>query len=55
VVTGAADALKSLDPNTADNPLIVPTAAMQAKARDFMNLTVDQLNSYTTQFQQVSG
>lgn len=55
VVTGAADALKSLDPDTAKNPLIVPTAAMQAKARDFMNLTVDQLNSYTTQFQQVSG
>lgn len=54
-VTGADAALKALDPDTASNPLIVPTAEMQAKAKGFMNLTVDQLNSYTTQFQQISG
>jgi len=54
-VSGADAALKVLDPDTASNPLIVPTAAMQAKAKGFMNLSVDQLNSYTTQFQQISG
>ena len=54
-VQGAVDALKTLDPDAASNPLIVPTTAMQAKAKGFMNLSVDQLNSYTTQFQQISG
>jgi spermidine/putrescine transport system substrate-binding protein len=55
VVSGAAEALKALDPSAATNPLIVPTAQMQAKAKGFMNLSVDQLNAYTTQFQQVAG
>jgi spermidine/putrescine transport system substrate-binding protein len=54
-VIGAEAALQALDPAAASNPLIVPTTAMQAKAKGFMNLTVDQLNSYTTQFQQISG
>lgn len=55
VVSGAAEALKALDAQAATNPLIVPTPAMQAKAKGFMNLSVDQLNAYTTQFQQVAG
>src|SRR6266702_3179638 len=55
VVDGAADALKTLDSSAASNPLIVPTAKMQAGAHGFMNLTVDQLNSYTTRFNQIAG
>jgi len=55
VVSGAAEALKKLDPATADSPLIVPTAAMKAGAHGFMSLNVDKLNSYTTQFNQVAG
>jgi len=54
-VDGAIQALKTLDPTAASNPLIVPTAAMQAAAHGFMNLSVDKLNSYTTQFQQIAG
>jgi spermidine/putrescine transport system substrate-binding protein len=55
VVDGAAASLKTLDASAASNPLIVPTAKMQAGARGFMNLTVDQLNSYTTRFNQIAG
>lgn len=55
VVSGAAEALKKLDPETAASPLIVPTDAMKAGAKDFMSLSVDKLNSYTTQFQQIAG
>ena len=54
-VDGAIQALKTLDPTAASNPLIVPTTAMQAAAHGFMNLSVDKLNSYTTQFQQIAG
>ena len=54
-VTGASASLQTLDPSAASNPFIVPTAAMQAGAHGFMNLSVDKLNSYTTQFQQIAG
>jgi spermidine/putrescine transport system substrate-binding protein len=54
-VEGAAEALQELDPDTASSPLIVPTAKMRAGAKGFMNLNVDQLNSYTTRFQQITG
>ena len=54
-VDGAIAALKTLDATAASSSLIVPTAAMQANAHGFMNLTVDKLNSYTTQFQQTAG
>jgi spermidine/putrescine transport system substrate-binding protein len=54
-VAGAVDALKTLDGDAAANPLIVPTAAMQAHARPFQTLTMAQLDSYTQQFQQVTG
>jgi spermidine/putrescine transport system substrate-binding protein len=55
VVDGAATALKTLDPTAASNPLILPTAKMQAGAHGFMNLSVDQLNSYTNRFHQIAG
>jgi len=55
VVQGAVEALRKLDPETASSPLIVPTAAMKAKARSFMNVSVAQLNDYTSRFQQVTG
>jgi spermidine/putrescine transport system substrate-binding protein len=55
VVDGAAASLKTLDAAAATNPLIVPSSAMQAGAHGFMNLTVDQLNSYTTRFNQIAG
>ena len=54
-VDGAIQALQALDPTAAASPLIVPTAKMKAGAKGFMNLNVDQLNSYTTRFQQISG
>jgi spermidine/putrescine transport system substrate-binding protein len=54
-VDGAVAALQKLDPDTASSPLIVPTAAMEAKAHGFMALTIDQLNDYTTRFQQAIG
>ncbi|HEX4787288.1 MAG TPA: spermidine/putrescine ABC transporter substrate-binding protein [Actinospica sp.] len=54
-VNGAEKALQDLDPEAAGSPLIVPTTKMRAGARGFMNLNVDQLNSYTTRFQQISG
>jgi spermidine/putrescine transport system substrate-binding protein len=54
-VSGADAALQQLDPDTAKIPLIVPTAQMLAKARPFKSLTMAQLDSYTEQFQQISG
>lgn len=54
-VDGAIEALQSLDPTAAGNPLIVPTAKMRAGAKGFMSLDIDQLNTYTTRFQQISG
>jgi spermidine/putrescine transport system substrate-binding protein len=54
-VQGAVQALQALDPAAAASPLIVPTAKMKAGAKGFMNLNVDQLNTYTTRFQQISG
>jgi spermidine/putrescine transport system substrate-binding protein len=54
-VDGAVQALQNLDPTAASSPLIVPTSQMKAGAKGFMNLNVDQLNTYTTRFQQISG
>jgi spermidine/putrescine transport system substrate-binding protein len=54
-VNGAITSLKTIDANAVSNQLIVPTAAMQAEAKGFMPLTVDQLDSYTQQFKKISG
>jgi spermidine/putrescine transport system substrate-binding protein len=54
-VDGAVDELRRIDPEAARSPLIVPTAAMRAKARGFMSLSIAQLNDYTSRFQQVTG
>ncbi|HWC80063.1 MAG TPA: spermidine/putrescine ABC transporter substrate-binding protein [Pseudonocardiaceae bacterium] len=54
-VTGAVPALQKLDGDAAGNPLIVPTAQMTAKAKPFKTLTIKQLDSYTQQFQQITG
>ncbi|MFC1417647.1 polyamine ABC transporter substrate-binding protein [Streptacidiphilus cavernicola] len=54
-VDGAVAALQKLDPDAASSPLIVPSAAMEAKAHGFMALTVAQLNDYTSRFQQIIG
>ena len=53
-VEGGIAALAAIDPAAAANPLIVPTAAMRAKACGFMNLTIDQLQSFTDRFQQIA-
>lgn len=55
VVTGAVAELKKLDRVAASVPLIVPTAAMRAKARGFMAVSLAQLDDYTSRFQQVTG
>ena len=55
VVTGAVDELKKIDPDAAKIPLIVPSAAMTAKARGFMSVSLSELDDYTTRFQQVTG
>lgn len=54
-VAGAIPALRQLDATAATNPLIVPSADMAAKAKPFKTLTINQLNSYTQRFQQVTG
>jgi spermidine/putrescine transport system substrate-binding protein len=54
-VDGAVEQLRRIDPEAAKSPLIVPTAAMRAKARGFMSLSIAQLNDYTSRFQQVTG
>ncbi|MCQ4043639.1 PotD/PotF family extracellular solute-binding protein [Streptantibioticus rubrisoli] len=54
-VRGAEDELRKLDSTAAAVPLIVPTQAMQDKARGFMAVSIAQLNDYTNRFQQVTG
>lgn len=55
VVNGAIDALKSLDPTAASNPLIVPTAQELATAKQFMAISVAKLDEYTKKYLQVTG
>lgn len=55
IVDGAVEALKKLDPATAASPLIVPTKEMEANAHGFMALSINQLNDYTSRFQQAIG
>jgi len=55
VVSGAVDALKTLDSTAASNPLIVPTAQELTTAKPFMAITVAKLDAYTKKYLQVTG
>ncbi len=54
-VAGAQEAMKDIDPELAENPLIFPDAAMQAKTKIFMPLTEAQEKEYQGKFQAAIG
>jgi spermidine/putrescine transport system substrate-binding protein len=55
VVTGAVDALKTLDAAAASNPFIVPTAAEESGSKPFMSITTAKMDKYTKTYNQVIG
>jgi spermidine/putrescine transport system substrate-binding protein len=55
VAKGAVEELKRIDPDALKIPLIVPTARMRKKARNFMGLPLATLDDYTKRFQDVTG
>ncbi|GAB1645180.1 spermidine/putrescine ABC transporter substrate-binding protein [Krasilnikovia sp. MM14-A1259] len=52
-VEGAQAAMEKIDPELAANPLIFPTRALLAKAREFMPLTQPESRLYNDKFQAV--
>jgi spermidine/putrescine transport system substrate-binding protein len=52
---GADTAMKDVDPDALKNQLIFPDAATKAKAHEFMNLDLKTLDSYVSQFKDVTG
>ncbi|MFB6889406.1 spermidine/putrescine ABC transporter substrate-binding protein [Kitasatospora sp. NPDC056327] len=54
-VTGMEKELTALAPDTAANPLVVPTAGMTAIARAFRTLTEDEESSFEEKFSKLIG
>jgi len=54
-VAGAADAIKSLDPSLAQDPLIFPTPAMLANLHDFVALDVPTASKWEAAFASAIG
>lgn len=54
-VKGAQEAMKELNPENADNPLIFPDEDMQSRLLNFRSLTPEEDQRYTTAFQNVLG
>jgi spermidine/putrescine transport system substrate-binding protein len=54
-VVGAQEAMRTIDPDLADNTLIFPDEATLAKAKAFKPLSDDEEKKYETKFQQVIG
>jgi spermidine/putrescine transport system substrate-binding protein len=54
-VEGAQEAMKDIDPELADNPLIFPDEDTLARASNFKAVDEEQERSYEQQFQQVIG
>ncbi|MFD4573997.1 spermidine/putrescine ABC transporter substrate-binding protein [Streptomyces sp. NPDC058417] len=54
-VDGVKDALAKIDQDAADNPLIIPDKAMQAKSRSFRSLSAKEETAYEAQFAKLTG
>ena len=54
-VAGTKDALAKDDPETADNPLIFPSAEVQASSHVFKGLSEEQETAYNKKFQALIG
>ncbi|MFJ6730375.1 MULTISPECIES: spermidine/putrescine ABC transporter substrate-binding protein [unclassified Streptomyces] len=54
-VDGVKDALAKIDEDAADNPLIIPDKAMQAKSRSFRSLSAKEETAYEAQFAKLTG
>ncbi|MFJ3495339.1 spermidine/putrescine ABC transporter substrate-binding protein [Streptomyces sp. NPDC086091] len=54
-VDGVKDALAKIDQDAADNPLIIPDKAMQAKSRSFRSLSAQEETAYEAQFAKLTG
>jgi len=52
---GADTAMKDIDAEALDNQLIFPDAATKAKAHEFMDLNLKQLDKYVSTFKEVTG
>ncbi|MFF1705745.1 spermidine/putrescine ABC transporter substrate-binding protein [Streptomyces sp. NPDC058252] len=54
-VDGVKDALAKIDKSAADNPLIIPDKAMQAKSHAFRSLTQKEETAYEEKFAKLTG
>ncbi|MFF8452502.1 spermidine/putrescine ABC transporter substrate-binding protein [Streptomyces leeuwenhoekii] len=54
-VDGVREELAKIDPDAADNPLILPDKAMQAKSRAFRSLSPAEETAYETKFAKLTG
>ncbi|SES06587.1 spermidine/putrescine transport system substrate-binding protein [Streptomyces sp. yr375] len=54
-VDGVKDALAKIDKEAADNPLIIPDKAMQAKSHSFRSLSAEEETAYEAKFAKLTG
>ncbi|MEU3281863.1 ABC transporter substrate-binding protein [Streptomyces antibioticus] len=54
-VDGVKDDLARIDPDAADNPLIIPDKAMQAKSHSFRSLSSKEETAYEAKFAKLTG
>ncbi|MFK0120588.1 spermidine/putrescine ABC transporter substrate-binding protein [Streptomyces sp. NPDC090994] len=54
-VDGVKDELAKIDPDAAENPLILPDQAMQAKSRAFRSLSSKEETEYEAKFAKLTG
>ncbi|MEU9665595.1 spermidine/putrescine ABC transporter substrate-binding protein [Streptomyces bobili] len=54
-VDGVKDALAKIDEDAANNPLIIPDKAMQAKSHAFRSLSAKEETAYEAQFAKLTG
>ncbi|CAL9428360.1 Spermidine_putrescine-binding periplasmic protein [Streptomyces sp. enrichment culture] len=54
-VDGVKDELAKIDPDAAENPLILPDQAMQAKSRAFRSLSSKEETAYEAKFAKLTG
>ncbi|MDX3386204.1 spermidine/putrescine ABC transporter substrate-binding protein [Streptomyces niveiscabiei] len=54
-VDGVKDALAKIDPDAADNPLIIPDKAMQAKSHSFRSLSASEETAFEAKFAKLTG
>ncbi|MFV0133368.1 spermidine/putrescine ABC transporter substrate-binding protein [Streptomyces sp. HMX87] len=54
-VDGVKEELAKIDPDAADNPLIIPDQAMQAKSHAFRSLSSEEETAYEEKFAKLTG